>query len=246
MESEDECIPRDFFRADPLFEAIRAGDSEELARLLQEVKRRRSVILDCIEEFGDNMLLHVAAREGHQPIVELIVKEGLDIDAQNRAGKTALHIAEWKGHREVVSLLLEAGADITYQDHRGRNALMTAAIRGDGAMVGELLDYIDDKIPFVDECDADGHSALWHAVVEGHAGVCRQLVMKGGANILGDHGSPVTLHDIALAEGHRDCVHLLMVRRGLTMMMVGVKCGSVSTRYICLCLCRSTRMPCRR
>ena len=49
-----------------------------------------------------------AARKGHKDVVELLLKNGADIHAEN---DYALRMAAWNGHKDIVELLLENGAD---------------------------------------------------------------------------------------------------------------------------------------
>lgn len=218
MESEEEEDEMLFnpTAQDLIFDAIRANSRAHVTRLPQEMKsRRRPVDLNRIEDIGNNGLLHVAAREGHLPIVELLVKEGLHLDAQNDAGKTPVHLAAWRGHEKVVSFLLRSGADLFVEDNRKRNPLMTTAIRGDAAMMAEMLDYVEGEQPLlVDARDVYGHTALWYAVTENHASVLRQLA-HGDATMCDEDGSLSTLQRTAESEGHWECLVVLAVRTGV-------------------------------
>ena len=47
-------------------------------------------------------LLHWAAREGRENIVEMLIKKGARINATNMGDDTPIHLAAAHGHREVV------------------------------------------------------------------------------------------------------------------------------------------------
>ena len=71
--------------------------------------------MESKNQFGTTALstaLVCAARGGHQGIVELLLKQGADINSQDSDGDTALMKAACKCHQGVVQLLLEQGAQI--------------------------------------------------------------------------------------------------------------------------------------
>lgn len=195
------------FPVEPLFEAIRAGDEARLAELLEAAQDED---LDAIVEVGEQGLLHVAAREGHMAIVQLLVDVGLDFERPNGAGKTPLHIAAWRGHREVVALLLEAGADALGVTSQGGSVLFTAVKYRHVEVVRLLLDSVEDKHAMAEVICQQSYDALCHAVAEGYAEMCELLVGEGGACLLQPDGSR-KLIERAQGEGHRDCAALLQV-----------------------------------
>ena len=65
---------------------------------------------------GDNCL-HIASHQGNLRAVELLVKAGLNIDAQGDMGYTALHYA---ASPEVVAFLLAQGASKTIKSEFGK------------------------------------------------------------------------------------------------------------------------------
>lgn len=69
-----------------------------------------------------NVALMIAA-EGNAPeLVTLLIKAGVNLDAQNNDGETALIQAVRRGRVEAARLLLMAGADLTIRDARGLTA----------------------------------------------------------------------------------------------------------------------------
>jgi ankyrin repeat protein len=59
--------------------------------------------------------------------IDLMLDQGLDIDATDRNGRTALHGAALQGYDQVVQALVERGADLTAADSSGFTPLDTAS-----------------------------------------------------------------------------------------------------------------------
>ena len=49
--------------------------------------------------------LHLASREGHLEVAQVLIEHGADLAAQTEDGSTPLHWASERGHVEVVQLL---------------------------------------------------------------------------------------------------------------------------------------------
>ena len=89
--------------------AVRAGRAGELAELLQAHPRK----LALTGGRWNAPLLHLAAEEGHLDCVNLLLRQGAEVDRRDRTDKaTALHWAAAGGHLDVAKSLLAAGADI--------------------------------------------------------------------------------------------------------------------------------------
>eukprot|EP00957_Ditylum_brightwellii_P060097 4563924-Ditylum_brightwellii.AAC.1 len=55
--------------------------------------------------------LHIAAREGHKKVVEVLLSHGADVNNATNSGWKPIHFAAREGHKEVVKVLLSHGAD---------------------------------------------------------------------------------------------------------------------------------------
>ncbi|HZO73843.1 MAG TPA: sigma-70 family RNA polymerase sigma factor [Ktedonobacteraceae bacterium] len=71
-----------------------------------------------------------ATMRDYREIVQLLLADGVEVNAQGRSGRTALHWAALKGHRALVQLLLHYGADVSIQDELGRTPAGWAIVKG--------------------------------------------------------------------------------------------------------------------
>jgi ankyrin repeat protein len=66
----------------------------------------------------DGTALYLAARDGHEKVVEMLLKAEAEVNIRDDRGVTALHLAESVGNKEVV-MLLKANAKRKLEDNRG-------------------------------------------------------------------------------------------------------------------------------
>ncbi|XP_048471902.1 ankyrin repeat and death domain-containing protein 1A isoform X3 [Rhincodon typus] len=70
---------------------------------------------------------HDAAKGNNVIRMELLLKNGVNVNAKNSIDQTALHWAVGAGHEEAVKFLLDHNASVDDQDSFGMNALLLAA-----------------------------------------------------------------------------------------------------------------------
>jgi ankyrin repeat protein len=113
-------------------------------------------------------VLHEAAYNGTEKIVELLLKFGASIRAETTKGQTALHMAAKNGHAGAVKQLLLAlerknsslmRAATDRKNNKGKTPLHQAAKNGQDEVVQLLLRHNVD----VSLTDNDGRTALHHA-----------------------------------------------------------------------------------
>ena len=72
-------------------------------------------------------------------MIALIIREGVDINAIDRTGRTALHLASSEGHIEIVNTLLENGANPNVFDSNGIEPLQEAIMNGHRCVIQRLM-----------------------------------------------------------------------------------------------------------
>jgi ankyrin repeat protein len=127
---------------------------------------------------GGTTAMHLAAENGHDEVVLVLVKNGANIDArETKYGQTPLHLAALNGHKAVAETLLQNDALANLKDHEGWMAIHVAVWTGKGEVVQVLLESID-----VNETGKDKLTALHCAAAQGHK-ILAQLLIDKKANV---------------------------------------------------------------
>ncbi|MDX1498501.1 MAG: ankyrin repeat domain-containing protein [Woeseiaceae bacterium] len=168
--------------ADPVDDAVRAGDTAALRLLLDG---RGDV--DAATADGASALAWAAYRDDGEAVAVLL-GAGADVDAANDYGITALDLACGNGNAAIVADLLAAGADPNLARLTGETPLMYCARHGAASAVHRLLEAGAD--PNARE-QAGGQTALMWAAAGGHAAVVAALL---------EHGARVDARSRVVAE----------------------------------------------
>jgi tetratricopeptide (TPR) repeat protein len=112
-----------------IYDSACEGNMEEVQQLLHKVSA----------DDRDTALI-VAAYNGHDEIVKLLLENNANVDVMEVDGEPVLIIAARKGHEGVVRILLESGANVEARDGLGETALMLAAMNGYEHIVRLLVD----------------------------------------------------------------------------------------------------------
>lgn len=108
---------------------------------------RAGADLSLLDRLG-NSVLHLAAKEGHEKILGILLKHkkaALLIDNPNGEGLTAIHIAVLSNSMPCLLLLLAAGVDVNAPEQKsGRTALHLAVEQDNISLAGCLLLEVKD------------------------------------------------------------------------------------------------------
>lgn len=148
--------------------------------------------------------LHIAARDGHLTLVQLLVEQDADINAMGgpaEATATALHLASTRGHTAVVMMLLELKADVNSVNCAGETPLMKASyscVRVGGGRAAALAVRF---APFHRVMLTGGHRVIVKKLVK--AGANRKAKGKTG------WAAEKMAWQLAQDEGHTRIVQLI-------------------------------------
>jgi ankyrin repeat protein len=187
----------------PIFRAVREGDTEGVARMLDEDPGLLSTVL-----WGDTLLMR-AAEGPSVGMVTLLVEKGAEVNATTEHGRTALFAAATYGRDEAVSILLRSGADPSRRTRAGTTPLYMASLYGHEAVVRVILRHMRGR--GLDERCKQGCTALWVACANGYAEIVRALLLAGADHNIANHQGQTPLQ-IAELNRERECVAAVNVR----------------------------------
>ena len=88
-----------------MLKAAAVGNLKIVEMLVRHESPKADVHAVCKPE--DWTSLHIACQNGHAPIVELLLRSGWDVNAQDAREATPLHLAAKNGHVDVVQVLIK-------------------------------------------------------------------------------------------------------------------------------------------
>lgn len=139
-------------------------------------------------DFNGCTALGLAALRGREEEVETLIKNGAEIDIQDRLGHTPLFHAVCHGHLGIVKLLLDGGASLVSEmDDELIDPLYYAAWIGQKEILELLLKY---KADVNAECDRSGCPAVLAAARKGREDIV-DILLSHGANI-----TPVIMQNV--------------------------------------------------
>ncbi|XP_067670660.1 serine/threonine-protein phosphatase 6 regulatory ankyrin repeat subunit A-like [Haliotis asinina] len=148
----------------------------------------------------------VAAEFGHIGVLELLVREGGDVNLRSGAGNTILHTACLGGYVKVVShVLTTTRVDINARGIKGRTPLMLAAWKGHQD-VFELLVSAGSDVSLVDD---GGNNILHVACRGGNVEMVAYLLSKSHADFDATDKQGSTAIMIAKEKNHKAVVDIL-------------------------------------
>jgi len=193
----------------PLWTAVTAGDAEAALKLAQDTVGQWALVDEPAGISGIQNITPLAMASGQQlpAFLELLIKEGADIDAMDSVGFVPLTYALQGEKLDNFRLLINEGANPDPLN-KGVGRYSPLAMAADHGLAGVVSDLIERGVD-VNWVDARGGDALKVAAAKGQL-ECVELLIDAGANpaSFDDEGySPI--HN-AVDEGHHDVVMKLL------------------------------------
>ncbi len=212
MEPNEYCQNYDFLSYSAIYWAEHYHDTNNSKGM--KIVERLLDTSDCCSIIGRykydyGTTLHAASAGGHEKIVQILLNEKIDVNAQAGIYGTALAAASREGHEKIVQILLNKKADVNAQGGAYGTAL-TAASRGGHEKIVQIL--LDKKA----DVNAQGGlygTALTAASRRGHEKIVQILLNKKvDVNAQGEdyYGTALTA---ASAEGHEKIVQMLLDKK---------------------------------
>lgn len=119
-----------------------------------------------------NEFMVQAAAHGDKRLLEQLLRNGYDINYEDRGGTTPLSAAAVEGNREILDYLVSKGADVNRKNRlSAQTPLMAAAEMGQRESVNRLLDSGADACA----TDTEGHNAAGLATRYRHSDIAEYL-----------------------------------------------------------------------
>ena len=118
-----------------------ASGHVKMVRLILDIKPdivRNNNVID------KKSLLHLASRVRYIDNVELLLRNGAEVNTRDSIGRTSLYYASEEGHADIVELLLSNGADVDIKTDYLNTPLYVASDRGHTDVVMILIRYKAD------------------------------------------------------------------------------------------------------
>ncbi|XP_077194472.1 ankyrin repeat and SOCS box protein 15 isoform X1 [Paroedura picta] len=188
----------------PLLIAIRLG-SYKMASTLIEFNC--TINQPCVKRWS---AMHEAAKQGHNDIIALLLKNGGNVHLRDGYGVTPLGVAAENGHCDVLEhlihkvTLLPLGGDVSATADDGSSILFEAAGGGNPDCIALLLEYGGSgNLP-----NKAGHLPIHRAAYEGHYLALKYLIPVTSTTAIRKSGlSPI--HSAADGQNPQ-CLELLI------------------------------------
>ena len=220
---------------------------EDNANLMSSVQRWCNTMIqgrEYLQRFPKALSgIHVASVFGIEPIILVLLKNGVNINVQDATGWTALTWAVSRGWLSVARLLLQKGADGLLGDKSGRLPIHHAAQLG-YKDIAELLAKGNSSL---NQKNKLGESPLHLAALEGHVEVVRFLIQENVVVDMVDKKGRSALHRSVQGQ-HSDITGLLLSQnanpiqldyRGETPMHGAAKQGNTEVFQLLLTAIKS-------
>ncbi|XP_009459670.1 PREDICTED: palmitoyltransferase ZDHHC13 [Nipponia nippon] len=150
--------------------------------------------------------LHWAIRQGHLPMVMLLLKCGADPSLIDGEGFSSIHLAVLFQHIPIVAYLISKGQNIDTTDFNGQTPLMLAAQKAIGPEPTRFLLKFNPSLNAVD--NVQKNTALHWAITSGNTSAV-DLLLEAGASLDIKNVKGETPLDLAYQSLNRFMVYMV-------------------------------------
>jgi ankyrin repeat protein len=192
---------------DSLLSAAKAGDSDEVSRLLSQ----GADVSSSAEKVFGNTSLHMACSYNRTAVADVLVSNGAPLEAQNVFGEVPLDLACRQG-AACVPFLLQAGASVNGSAKPGKNTPFNDfCFVAWGPLGAQIASMFLERGVDVNVRGEGGITPLHAACSNGPLPLIRYL-LENGASLEAVTARGRTAMDIAVSDGKAEAVSLLASR----------------------------------
>ncbi|KFM01528.1 Palmitoyltransferase ZDHHC13, partial [Aptenodytes forsteri] len=166
----------------------------------------KGAIVDQLGGDLNSTPLHWAIRQGHLPMVMLLLKCGADPSLIDGEGFSSLHLAVLFQHMPIVAYLISQGQNIDTTDFNGQTPLMLSAQKAIGPEPTRFLLKFNPSLNAVD--NVQKNTALHWAIASGNTSAV-DLLLEAGASLDIKNVKGETPLDLAYQSMNRFMVYMV-------------------------------------
>ena len=119
--------------------AVTLGSYLDFVETSQDLSSNSLYHLSNSYTSGGESLLHLAVKNGHLYMTELLLNKGANVNIQDESENTPLHYAACNGKKDIVALLIKNGANVNLTNAREQKPLDYANQKGFNEIASIIL-----------------------------------------------------------------------------------------------------------
>jgi len=180
-------------------------DKGLLISVKEQNEKSVQLFLNLKNTMTNKNLLSTSITKNDYKTTALLIKKGLDVNWQDKQGRSALIIAAQKNNEKVTELLLKAKAKINLSDNQGLTALMWATQENCSSCVEILLQYSVDQ----NLTSLSGNNAVMFAAKKSNT-ILKLLLNEDEVDLSDRNKQSFTALMLAVSNNCKQCVKTLL------------------------------------
>lgn len=149
-------------------------------RILNELLVDKRINIDARTRIEKYTALHLAAENGYSDCLQILLKNGANVDALSEKKQTPLYLACKMAYLDCVEILLKHDATVNIQDNEKRTPLHAAVSKSPISL--QIVQRLIDRKADVHLADNFGYTAL-HIAALNELDECVEYLIMNGANV---------------------------------------------------------------